>query len=190
VSSVLKQTRPVDQIVVSFDNERLGAAENRNKTWRAATTDWVAFLDDDDTLDANHIEVLLNHASKTGADLVFPWHRIDARAQGMFQEDIDILNARGIKDEDIVAELEKRNFIPINVLVRRSALEAVGGFPKPFSEDWPHEAHEDWGCWKKLVKAGYKFSHTPEVTWTWYHWGHSSPEHPGIGNTSGLASRW
>lgn len=185
LTSVMNQTFPVDQIVVNVDYERLGASGNRNKAWKAATSDWIAFLDDDDELDSNHIQVLVDHAAKTGADIVFPWHRIvvDGTKDGP-----DILGSRGIPDEDIVPELSKRNFIPINVLVRRAALEAVGGFPEPLSESWPHADCEDWGCWLRLADAGFKFSHTPEITWTWHHWGWGTPQNPG--NTSGKADRW
>jgi hypothetical protein len=144
----------------------------------------VAFLDDDDELDVNHIRTLMDHAESTGADLVFPWHRI--LRYGTPAD--DLLGASGMADEDIIPQLASRNFIPVTVLVRRSALEAVGGFPEVNSEEWPHPDCEDWGCWRRLADAGFTFSHVNEVTWTWHHWGHGTPGAPG--NTSGKADRW
>lgn len=185
ISSALNQDHPVDQIVVTVDHERLGAAGNRNRAWRAADTEWVAFLDDDDELHPDHISTLLAHAEATGADLVYPWHRILVMGH---REGPDILNARGMRDEQIIPELEHRNFIPINVMVKRSALEAVGGFPHTNSPEWPHADCEDWGCWKRLAAAGFKFSHIDKVTWTWHHWGYGTPG--SLGNTSGKADRW
>ncbi len=46
------------------------------------------------------------------------------------------------------------NFIPITTLIRTELLKSVGGFPLLSSEEWPHPANEDWGCWKKLLNAG------------------------------------
>ena len=185
VSSVLNQDYPIAQIVVSFDNERLGAAANRNKTWLAAQTDFVAFLDDDDELDRDHVSSLVQRQQETGADLVFPWHRIVRYEK---ERAPDILGCRGIADEAIIPRLRQSNFIPINVLVRTSALEAVGGFPIPNTVSWPHDDCEDWGCWLRLADAGYKFSHLDKETWTWHHWGWGTPHDPG--NTSGKADRW
>lgn len=185
LTSVISQTHTVDQISVSVDNERLGAAGNRNRAWMAAETEWVAFLDDDDTMDPHHIQTLLAHAEKTGADLVFPWHRIMRNGQLL---DKEVIPHRGIKDELIAETLGPANFIPVTVLVRTSMLAAVGGFPTPGTTEWPHADCEDWGCWKRLVAAGAKFSHINEVTWTWNHWGWGKPNEPG--NTSGKPDRW
>lgn len=184
ITSVLNQDTAVDQLIVSVDYDRLGASANRNRTWRAADTEWVAFLDDDDELDTHHVSTLLARQEETGADLVFPWHRILVHGQ----PGNDLLGEQGVLDWDIVPKLEHANFIPINVLVRRSALEAIGGFPDVNSPQWPHPDNEDWGCWKRLAAAGFKFSHTPEITWTWHHWGWGLPGTPG--NTSGKADRW
>lgn len=184
LASVCGQDLAPDQIVVMMDHDKVGASANRNRTWRAADTEWVAFLDDDDELDPNHLSTLLTRAQDTGADLVFPWHRILVHGK----RGDDLLGMQGIEDDKIVPALEFSNFIPINVLVRRSALEAVGGFPTVNSEEWPHPDNEDWGCWKRIAAAGFKFSHTPKITWTWHHWGWGLPGVPG--NTSGKADRW
>jgi glycosyltransferase involved in cell wall biosynthesis len=184
VASVLAQTVPVDQISVSVDNDRIGSSRNRNRAAFAADTEWVAFLDDDDEMDPNHIEVCLRHAEKTGADLVFPWHRILRYGNPL----PDLFPHRGIADDKIVPELQKSNFIPITVLVRTSVLREVGGFPDPESDEWPLSSGTDYGCWKRIMRTGAKFSHINEVTWTWHHWGWGKPGQPG--NTSGKVSRW
>jgi GT2 family glycosyltransferase len=185
VTTVLAQTHPIDQLSVSIDHDRLGAAGNRNRAAFAASTEWVAFLDDDDEMDPTHIATLVRHAEATGADLVFPWHRIKKNDVEIGK---DILPHRGISDEDIPKELRKANFIPVTVLVRTAALVAVGGFPTPGSQEWPHADCEDWGCWLRLLDAGFKISHIPEVTWTWHHWGWGKPGQEG--NTSGMPTRW
>src|SRR3546814_14405548 len=70
------------------------------------------------------------------------------------------------------AALQANNFIPVTALVRTSLFVAVGGFPQPGSEAWPHADCEDWGLWQRLLAPGAPFSHLPERTWTW----HSSEE--------------
>jgi hypothetical protein len=128
---------------------------------------------------------LIARAKETEADLIFPWPRIIRHGTERMP---DILGCQGMADEDIAPELSKRNFIPINVLVRRHALAVVNGFPNPGSPEWSHNDCEDWGCWLRLRDAGFTFSHTPEETWTWHHWGWGAPDQPG--NTSGKADRW
>ena len=131
IASVLAQDAPVSELIVAFDMEREGHAATRNRAWRSATSEWIAFLDDDDELDTHHVSTLLKLADESQADIVFSWHRILQNGSPAN----DILNGRYINDADIAAELEKGNFIPVTVLVKREMLEKVGGFPKPLSED-------------------------------------------------------
>lgn len=185
LSSVVSQTRYPDQISVAVDTKRQGAAPTRNRAWQALETDWVAFIDDDDEFYSQHLEKCLKHAHETGADLVFPW--FDLYKMGELNGK-DPLGAKGIADEDIPGRLERANFIPVTVVVKREMLAEVGGFPIPLSEEWPMRDCEDWGCWKRIIKAGGKISHLDEVTWKWHHWGYGKKGVPG--NTSGMPDRW
>lgn len=177
LDSIAAQTRPVDDLVVEFDLDRTGAAATRNRALQKVNTDWVAFLDDDDTWYPQHIERLVETQEKTGADLVYPWYDgINA---------VGILTTRrgGVHVDPFGVEfgpeqhehlLTTANFIPITVLVRTSLLKEVGGFsPPPWASD--DNPCEDWGCWVKLLQAGAVFAHCPERTWTWHgHAGHTS----------------
>ncbi len=181
VSSVLAQDTPVSQIVVSIDNERLGAGANRNKAWQAAQTEWVAFLDDDDELHPNHISTLLRHAEEhPEAGVIFPWYRIVQYGN----KDVGSLHPAPGPDADI-ADLIRNNmdFLPINVLVKKSILEEHGGFHTDAGA-----GGEDWRLWNHLLSRGIVFSHAPGITWTWHHWGYGMPGQPG--NTSGVPHRW
>lgn len=171
--SVLGQTRPADAIAVVVDTERAGAAATRNRTIEAAATEWVAFLDDDDELLPHHLEHLLAEAATSGADIVYPWHHIigpDGRQLP------DLLGAQGVAFDP--AELDRRNWVPVTLLARRSALVDVGMFPRPGSPEWPHTECEDWGAWRRLRDAGYRFHHTPAVTWLWHHHGRNTSGRP------------
>lgn len=191
LASVHAQTRQADQIEVEVDRRGYGAPATRNAAWRRLTTDWVAFLDDDDELHPHHLEHLLDVAIAHEADLVYPWHDI-IDAWGQPKGDVlqgrgqpfrpDLLFGRPVSEvvdpDDFSANgPDAQNFVPITVLVRRELLEAVDGFPTPP----PGEACEDWRCWRRMVHAGAKFVHTPEVTWIWHHHG---------ANTQGEAFRW
>jgi len=179
VASVAEQTRAANAICVAIDHDRRGAAAVRNEAWRMATTEWVAFLDDDDELLPHHIEHLLAVQADTGADMIYPWHRIIG-PDGRTKADL-FPGVCGTPWEVIGHELDERNFIPVTILVRRELLADVGGFPLPNSPEWPHADCEDWACWRKLRDAGGKFVHTPEVTWLWHHHGR---------NTSGRGDMW
>lgn len=167
LESVARQDRPPDAVAVAHDLDAAGAATTRNRAAAMARTEWVAFLDDDDTLHPQHLDRLLAHQADTGADLVYPW--FDLIHLGTLRNDLDPLGAFGRPFDP--AELASRNFIPVTYLVRRELVEAVGGFPVCGSEAWPMDDCEDWGFLQAVVAAGATFSHLPERTWSWHHWG-------------------
>lgn len=179
VASALGQSRRLDVVHVEVDARRSGAPATRNRGWRALDTEWVGFLDDDDVLYPHHVLHLYQHALETGADLVYPW--FDVRDRQPDRPPFDFLLIEGktaeghpFDDAARATLADKANFIPITVLVKRALLEEVGGFPLPNTEAWPHDANEDWGCWRAMLAAGATFSHLPERTWQWrWHFDHT-----------------
>lgn len=168
LSTVLDQTRPPDEIIVVTDVHGNGAAATRNHAWRRASAEWIAFLDDDDTLDMNHLSTLEQHSAD--ADLVYPWFALPNGTDPLaVMHNGALVSAFGVPfgDEQRTHLLTQGNFIPVTVLVRRAWLEKVDGFPQPLTERWPHTECEDWGCWQELARAGARFKHVPERTWTW-----------------------
>lgn len=176
LAGVLRQTRLPDEIHVVIDHEGMGAAHTRNRAWRAATTDFVLFLDDDDLLYPEHIETLLSYSSN--ADLVYPWFDLKEGADPLFvTHNGRLVTPYGLPfDEESAQHLrETGNFIPVTCMVRRQLLEDVGGFPQPSTPEWPHSTCEDWGCWQRLLNAGGRFVHAPHRTWRWrWHGGNTS----------------
>lgn len=168
LNSVLTQTYPVSELIVVTDHEAYGAASTRNRAWRRASSDWIAFLDDDDLLEPQHVQRLVEHSDD--ADLIYPWFHLPIGTDPL----ATLVNGQvtrplgvpfGAEQADYV--MRHGNFIPVTVLVRRSYLEKIDGFPLPSSERWPHTECEDWGCWQDLLRAGARFKHVPERTWTW-----------------------
>lgn len=169
IKSVARQTRPVDAISVAVDSTHAGAAVTRTRAVHGVETEWCAFLDSDDLWYPHHVEVLLETAEKTGADLVFPWFDVPRGYDPFPEFEGQPFNA---------GELRVRNYIPITVLVRTLLISQVGGFtPK----GPPENPCEDHGTWLKLLDAGAKFVHHNGRTWQ-YLW-HK-------GNTSGRGDVW
>jgi glycosyltransferase involved in cell wall biosynthesis len=156
------------------DTEGRGPAHVRNlMVAYSGTSDWIAFLDDDDYLLPHHIATLTALQEETDADVVWPWFRVEGGTDPF--------------PENQGRQWDRTNphIIPITTLVRRSAFLDVGGFDEDTAaQPDPNDptrtvAGEDWRLWLALSAAGAKFAHTPEITWVWRHHG---------SNTSGLPS--
>lgn len=153
-----------------------GAGPTRNVGVRMATTEWIAFLDDDDELAYNHIEDLLDLALETEADMVYPWFTTIGADKSAL---LTLLDGQLVDPEGVVFGDEQRqllaagpeghgrNFIPITYLIRRSTFEDLGGFPATMSEEWPHPANEDWGFLIKLARSDASVVHLNSRTWFW-----------------------
>lgn len=166
IRSVAAQTyRPSDHLI-TCDHRAEGQVAIRNRMLRAVTTDWIAFLDDDDEFLPHHLDRLLEHAHSTGADLVYPWFRV--------QGGTDPLGAFG-KPFDPVA-IRSANYIPVTHLCRTELAQDVM-FPR-CPDEWPDEGCADWGFLLHLLDAGATFSHLPEVTWVWHRWRGSTAGKP------------
>ena len=182
MASASKQTHPPEKIIVSLDDTGSGAATTRNSVLDQVDTEWIAWLDDDDELLPNHLEACLATARETGADLVYPYGEfVGGRDPLAVSYGGKWVNPFGVP---FGPEQERHlryagNFIPVTNLVRTSMVKAVGGFPQPFSPEWPRDC-EDYGLLIKLLDHGAKFAHAPHVTWRYYFH---------FANTGGLAEK-
>jgi glycosyltransferase involved in cell wall biosynthesis len=171
LASVVLQTFQPAAIVVEYDHERTGAAATKNRGLAKVTTEWVAFLDDDDAFLPEHLEKLREAQLDSGADVVYSMPFIPQIPGG-----IDPSGMRGAPfDPD---ELRRRSYIQTTSLVRTKLIQASGGFqlPRHVASDY-----DDWGAWLALLDAGATFHHLPEQTFLWEHHGR---------NTSGRPDRW
>lgn len=157
IVSVAQQSHLPVTHVVTVDHRCEGEATTRNRGLFAVETEWVAFLDDDDLLFPNHLEVCLDHAQSTGADLVYPW--FESRGWS------ETFEAFGEPFDE--KRLRRSNYIPVTTLVRTELAQSVGGFPRQRSEEWPHERLVDWAFLLRLLDAGARFSHVAERTWAY-----------------------
>ena len=151
-------------ISVALDVNREGAARTRQRALDSVTTEWVAFLDDDDFWYPHHLETLLKLQRDTGADVLYSW----------FDGNNPFPMHRGRQWNPA-----EPHHITMNIMVRTRIAQAAGFLlpDGPLHQDW---MGEDWMFINKCAGHGAKFAGTGEVTWHYRLHGH---------HTSGLP-RW
>ena len=190
IASAVSQTLPPQHVSVALDTEKAGAAPTRNKAAACGNTEWIAFLDDDDVLGMQHLDVLVCAALEHDADLVYPWFTLVGADTSLLKcpdEDGNLVLAEGVpfgqrQREYLGAGPGKgNNFIPVTFLVRRELFMDLGGFPQTNTDEWPYAANEDWGFLMKVANSSATVHHHPRRTWFWHF--HSAA-------TSGRSDRW
>jgi glycosyltransferase involved in cell wall biosynthesis len=135
--------------VIYFEQTNQGVAATRNKGLRAASGEYITFLDDDDfvlpTKTERQVRVL---ASRPQVGLVHcRYYYAD--------EDGNLLDKAGMLPEgEVLGELLCGNFIWMGApLIRRQCFDRVG----LFDQDIP-SVIADWDLWLRIALAGYSFS--------------------------------
>lgn len=133
--STVNQTRKPDQVVLRhFTNRSLGSS--RNEAAREIDTDWIIFLDADDTLDYRYIGAM--HAIQTftqGASAIYRPSTLGVYLDGTTDDEPMMIER---------ADLRIRNFAVIGSMVATSDFRTAGGFDEEL------EALEDWDLWTRL----------------------------------------
>jgi glycosyltransferase involved in cell wall biosynthesis len=173
-ASAIEQTHPPTAVVVQYDAEGRGAAWARNEALKSVRTHWVAFLDSDDLLYSNHLQVCLDAAQESGADLVYPYFDIlgshDVLATSQFGR---VVNPEGVPfgPEQERWLRHRGGFIPVTHLCRTDRIKKAGGFPQPNSFPVPEgnvsADCEDYGLLLRLLDRGARFHHVPVRTWVY-----------------------
>jgi hypothetical protein len=178
LASVDAQTARPRRILVVADTERRGAAWTRNRLLRQVRTSWVAWLDDDDELLPDHLQVLIDAANDSHADLVYSNPEVVGipdplavcdDAGNVVQSPVDV--PFGPAQERWLRE--RGNFIPVTYLARTQLLKDAGGFPQPWATPLPAGNNsgdcEDYLLLIKLLDAGATFHHVTGVrTWRYH----------------------
>jgi GT2 family glycosyltransferase len=140
-----------------------GRSAAGNAGLRATTGAYCLFLDDDDLLFAEHIELLLQTIRQTpGAVAAYSpaWEVAtdsEKLAQGVYVENEPALLPTLWQDFDFELLLQF-NFMAIqSVLFERALFEMRGGFDEDL------EALEDWNLWLRYAN-GNRFAYVPKVT--------------------------
>lgn len=177
LSSITAQTLQPAAVVVEIDHDRQGAAVTRTRGLNKVTTDWVAFLDDDDEFSRIHLAALRTAAEESGADYVYSYYLVKDPA-GRERPDIDPLNNLGqpFNPDDPVQTT-------IVTLVRTKLAQEVGFHNPPHDERLIHgqKVGEDFRFTEGCIARGARIVHLPRRTWFWHHHGR---------NTSGMPNQW
>lgn len=129
-------------VIVVRDDDGIGPAAARNRGWRAARGEWVAFLDDDVLPDPDWLVRL-------AADLQVP-DRV-AASQGRIR--VPLPEGRRPTDwERNVQGLETARYATADMAYRRSVLAELGGFDDRF----PRAYREDADLALRVLRAGYR----------------------------------
>lgn len=127
-----------------------GPSGARNAGWRAATTEWIAFLDDDVTIDSEWPLRLGKDISDLPADTAASQARINVP-----------LPDRALTDsERDAAGLMRAWWITADMAYRRSVLAEVGGFDERF----PRAYREDSDLALRVRAAGYRIESGERLT--------------------------
>jgi histidinol-phosphate phosphatase family protein len=128
-----------------------GPAAARNVGWRAATAEWVAFLDDDVLPDADWVERLVADLGTAAPHM--------AGVQGRLR--VPLPTGRRPTDwERNVAGLATARWATADMAYRRGALAEVGGFDERF----PRAFREDADLALRLQAAGWRLVHGERTT--------------------------
>lgn len=173
LDSICAQTLLPAAVSIATDLDREGSAATRNRALASASTPFVAFLDDDDAFEINHLAEVVPAAERTGADVVYSGCTVVGPGGGIIP-DREEWGRFGLPFD--AGLLRQRSYLPVTSLVRTEIAQRVGGFRCP-----PGSPYDDWGFYLALLDAGARFEHLPAKTWCWHHHG---------ANSGGDPTRW
>src|SRR5690348_33877 len=127
---------------------RTGRAHAGNVALAEATGEWLNFLDDDDVLFADHVEVLVDTvlARKVAGAYALAWETLSAPLQGSAGAQEEVLHLTRHRQRFDRLTLWHHNYLPIQaVLFHRSLYERHGGFAEDMDQ------LEDWNLWTRYT---------------------------------------
>lgn len=131
----------------------VGPARVRNALLEEVDAPLVAFLDDDDLLDPDHLSSLLALLAETDASVAYSWCRTVGPAR--------VRVPRPLFPRETWRTMKAgRNVIPVTVVAKTSAIRAGGCFRES-------DRYEDYALWMRLHALKHPFALLPRETWTY-----------------------
>jgi hypothetical protein len=150
---IAEQFARQDRRVRVVSQPQMGAGEARNRGISHARFDWLLFLDADDWLLPEHLELLTNElAANPWLDAAYcNWARVTP--DGTF-----VPNSKPLKSGKMFAEFACHcSFVIHSCIVRRSLVGAVGKFSGTL------RICQDWDLWQRITRTGAIFGTVPQV---------------------------
>ena len=154
--SVAKKWCEKDARFRYFYKENSGASDTRNLGIKEARGEYIAFLDADDILTPDSLEVRINVLIEQNVDLV-------ATKLQHFTDKLPKVSKNNARQDALyyakegLTQLMVFNKVtPSTVLCKKSVMDTIGGFT------WQKKA-EDLHCWLKVLFAGYKIYRIDET---------------------------
>ena len=154
--SVAKKWCEKDSRFRLTDKENGGLSSARNWGIKESKAEYIAFLDADDILTPDSLEVRINVLIEQNVDLVATkiqhfTDKLPKVSKNNARQDVLYYAKEGL------TQLMAFNKVtPSTVLCKKSVMEEVGGFT------W-HKKAEDLHCWLKVLFAGYKIYRIDET---------------------------
>jgi GT2 family glycosyltransferase len=152
------------EIPILQNNDNRGVAGGWNQGWRAARGEFVAFVNPDTTFDPQWLNELLEalrddpEADAAGCKLLFPDGRLQHAGGRILRNAQTRHFGYGEPDDGRFDELRTVDYVTGAAwLVRRAALEALGGF----DEDYFPAYYEELDFCHRLRRAGRKVLYVP-----------------------------
>jgi glycosyltransferase involved in cell wall biosynthesis len=177
ITSVAVQNYPAAALSIAYDLKGEGSAATRNRALQAVQTKWVAFLDDDDTLLPNHLELLAKGQEESGADVVYGLPRVIG-PNGQVKTRHWQWGGPEEFDPDL---LRKYSYITVSSLVRTDFAKDAGFV---FKDAGNGESYDDHGFYLGLLNLGAKFHHIHQETFIWNHHGLNTSGKPNQGDAA------
>ena len=154
--SIAKKWCEKDARFCYFYKENSGVSDTRNLGIKEARGEYIAFLDADDILTPDSLEVRINVLIEQNVDLV-------ATKLQHFTDKLPKVSKNNARQdvlyyakEGLTQLMAFNKVTPSTVLCKKSVMDEVGGFT------W-HKKAEDLHCWLKVLFAGYKIYRIDET---------------------------
>jgi glycosyltransferase involved in cell wall biosynthesis len=143
------------RVITTEDNQ--GPSDARNLGWRSATAEWIQFLDADDLLGAGKFQRQLAGAESVDDDVavVYSPYQHFGLVDGRWSPHGPVIRSN-VDDDSLSRIFADYGFGYVGpTLVRRSALEAVGGFSTQM------KLGEDYDLMLRIAMSGLRFQLVP-----------------------------
>lgn len=146
INSIENQTFKDYHSTLIYD-QGIGPGKARNLGISKSDSEWIAFLDDDDIWDSNHLETLFNYSN----DFDFIFSRPHSVPDHAYEMPVAMMKN--------IIEITGGITYGSGILIHRSVLDSLGGFDENY---WYSEI---WLLCRRALVEGVAIKHVPVNTW-------------------------